>query len=134
MNEDQIFAIFEPNLEERIDQAKERARRIMTKDHKTLADTVLYLQIVLANHYGIPIFDPYFKEKTIDELIFEVEVVNLSKESSAATGSKLLKEDEEGAAGLFDDWAEADLKSGQETQWQQEAQQFMETGKFKGEE
>jgi hypothetical protein len=130
-DKDQIFAMFEPHLEERIDAAKEYARAIMTKQHKTMDDMILYLQITLAKHYGWGIYDPYFKDKTIDQLIFEVEVITMNTQSSPEVASALLKEGGKEAEGLFDDMVEADMKVAMsDDEWKTTAAKFMQTGEF----
>jgi hypothetical protein len=133
-NKEYMIAMLEPETEARIDQAKERAKKIMNREHETLDEIIMYLQIILAQYYHMPIYSEYFKDKTLDELIFEVEIMNLSQQTSTESASKMLTDDKKEAESLFDDWVDEDLKQGNEETWAEEAKNFMETGNFKGEE
>jgi hypothetical protein len=126
---------FEGDLERRIERAKELAQRIVSNDTHGFEESMLAWRFILARHYNLPLFHEYFLERTIDELILEVELLNAVSQSGEQHGSKLLSENKEEAEALFDDWIEEDMKAPpmSEPEWEATSKQFMETGKFKGE-
>jgi hypothetical protein len=127
---DQIMT-FEPYLQERIDAAKEKARKIVAGEVESEKELVEAMVLVLSRHYGLPFFDSYFEDRTFDDLIFEVELLKLSRQSNSEQGSGMLaaasKEEKES---LVDDWVEADMASVNK-QAEEDAKRFMETGNFK---
>lgn len=92
----------EPWLEERIDAAKQKAKLIVDGKINDEDDLRLVFQFVLCQKYNMPIFDPYFTERTLDELMFEV---YLHKEAAAKSDPELAKED---AASFIRDEASKD--------------------------
>jgi vacuolar-type H+-ATPase subunit H len=127
----------ELHLEKRIQEARERANRIVSNQHATFEDNVIYLQAILARHYNMPIFHEYFKNRTIDELIFEIELISAFNKTPESRGQELLKENKEEAASLFDDWAKDDMVEVSQQNFMSDdefskiSQQFMENGEFK---
>jgi hypothetical protein len=80
----------EPYLEQRIEAAKQKAKAIASGKIEDEEDLRLVFQFVLCQKYNIPIFDPYFTERTLDELMFEV---YLHKESSARLDPELANQE-----------------------------------------
>lgn len=130
------YSFLEPFLEERIESAKALARRLADGIIETVDEFELSICIFLSHHYGIPLFDKYFEDRTLDDLIFEAEVIKLQTDGGPR-GSNMLKDKPEEAAGMFDDWIEEDAKDSaamaQNEAFLQDAQKFMETGDFIGE-
>lgn len=80
----------EPYLAERIEAAKKKAKQIIDGKIDDENDLRLVFQFVLCQKYNIPIFSPYFEERTLDELMFEV---YLHKEATIKSDPELAKED-----------------------------------------
>lgn len=80
----------EPYLEERIEAAKQKAKAIVEGKINDEEDLRLVFQFVLCQKYNIPIFDPYFVDRTLDELMFEV---YLHKEVSVKADPELAKQE-----------------------------------------
>lgn len=97
---------FEGNLEIRINAAKQKAEDVYYGKGKTLEEEVTRLQFILAREYQIPLFDAYFLNKTIDDLVFEIEIIKLSKQGSGARVADIMKSEKnkEELSSLFDDW------------------------------
>jgi hypothetical protein len=80
----------EPFLTERIEAAKKKAKQIIDGKIDDESDLRLVFQFVLCQKYNIPIFDEYFEERTLDELMFEV---YLHKEATIKSDPDLSKEE-----------------------------------------
>jgi len=80
----------EPYLAERIEAAKKKAKQIIDGKIDDENDLRLVFQFVLCQKYSIPIFSPYFEERTLDELMFEV---YLHKEATVKSDPELAKEE-----------------------------------------
>jgi hypothetical protein len=80
----------EPYLAERIEAAKKKAKQIIDGKIDDENDLRLVFQFVLCQRYNIPIFSPYFEERTLDELMFEV---YLHKEATVKADPDLAKEE-----------------------------------------
>lgn len=80
----------EPYLNERIEAAKTKAKQIVDGKINDEDDLRLIFQFVLCQKYNIPIFDAYFNERTLDEIMFEV---YLHKESAKKSDPELAKEE-----------------------------------------
>lgn len=80
----------EPYLAERIEAAKKKAKQIIDGKIDDENDLRLVFQFVLCQKYNIPIFSPYFEERTLDELMFEV---YLHKEATIKSDPELAKEE-----------------------------------------
>jgi hypothetical protein len=80
----------EPYLEQRIEAAKQKAKSIVDGKINDEEDLRLVFQFVLCQKYNMPIFDPYFTERTLDELMFEV---YLHKEALAKSDPELVKQE-----------------------------------------
>ncbi len=80
----------EPYLAERIEAAKKKAKQIVDGKIENENDLRLVFQFILCQKYNIPMFSPYFEERTLDELIFEV---YLHRESTKKNDPELAKEE-----------------------------------------
>jgi hypothetical protein len=133
-----MSTFWEPFLEERIEAARQKAQRLRDGIVEIMEEFELSLRVFISTHYTIPLFDTYFEERTLDDLIFEVEVIKL-KQSAAPSGSNTLKENAKEAEGLFDDWIEDDEKKAvglgnvdlKNDPFFNDAKAFMESGEFK---
>lgn len=92
----------EPYLAERIEAAKKKAKQIIDGKIDDETDLRLVFQFVLCQKYNMPIFSPYFEERTLDELMFEV---YLHKEATIKSDPELAKEE---AAGFVREEANKD--------------------------
>jgi hypothetical protein len=105
----------EPYLAERIEAAKKKAKQIIDGKIDDESDLRLVFQFVLCQKYNMPIFDPYFEERTLDELMFEV---YLHKEVAAKADPELAKEEaadyirEEASKDEY--WEDLDIQSDEE--------------------
>lgn len=140
---------FEGDIAKRIEKAKAAARAIVDGSDNSLDGAHFVLRAILSKRYNMPIFHEYFENKSFDELVFEIEIFNALEETNTKRGSNALKENKAEAESLFDDWAEDDApvdpsvtdewtdagttSKGEIKQWDKETEEFMKTGKFKGE-
>lgn len=117
-------------IDERVERAKKRARGLIEGNPETPSDVIYLLRSVLCEYYKKPLFDPYFEERTLDELIFEIElVVNRNKADNVARGSELLKNNPKEAEELFADWDKLDEEGSViDDNFLKAAENFMNTG------
>jgi hypothetical protein len=120
--------VFEPYINERIELAKAKAQKVLTNP-ETEEELLITLRLFLSRHYGMPLYDEYFLKRTLDELIFEIELVRGVVKDSVSKTSELLSSNKQEAEGLFDDWKDADISSSPELD--KAAEEFMKTGNFK---
>lgn len=126
----------EPLLEERIQIAKERARKIANSKLDSEDDLRLYLCYYIGSKYNLPIFSNYFDARTIDELMFEAELLSLKDRPQEQLASDITNEHKEEADALFDDWAEEDqqwveVSNPMTPEFEEMAKKFMQTNEFK---
>ena len=100
------FIGFEGDIEKRIKAAKEKAERVFYGVKTTIEEETLRLQYVISRHYGIPIFDNYFKDRTLDDLIFEIELISLNSTGGEEKMEEIMTtpEKRQELDGIFDDW------------------------------
>ena len=126
----------EPFLEERTEAAQKYARKIAHGTVDNVEEFETFLRWVIGKHYGLPIFDSYFERRTLDELIFEATLISELGKDNVQKTSEVIKENQVEAESLFDDWIKEDLPKPEkpETMFDKEDEEFMKSGKFKGEE
>lgn len=130
-----IFSYKEPHIPERIEAVKDKIHRIIYAqgEYESQEDFELALRILLSREYKIPIFSDYFNNLTLDQLIFEVEVIkNLTMTQEQKT-SEIINENKEEIASLFDDFEESDNEIQQNQEIGNMYKEFMNSGKFAGE-
>lgn len=66
------YQITEPFLQERVEKAKEKAKKMIHGVADSEGDLFLIYSFILAQRYNMPIYSDYFLERSIDELAFEV--------------------------------------------------------------
>ena len=137
--------IFEPDIEERIEAARVSAQKILNGEIEGVEDFRLALRYVISRSKGMGIFDEYFDKRTLDELVFEAELVQAKPRDNVDQASKMLKDKPEEAKDLFADWDAEDAmpvsspaapppEKVEDSQFYKDAVRFMETDEFKDEE
>lgn len=125
----------EPNLENRIKAAKARARKIANQDVQTEDDLRDFLIYYISSKYNLPIFSEYFGNRTIDDLIYEAELLAMKDRPPERVASDITNENKAEADSLFDDWVKEDqwmdLPPPSSEAFDEAAKQFMQTGNFK---
>jgi hypothetical protein len=122
-----------PDLESRIRDAREIAVRVhsgASDDHEEIQLSVIWF---ISRYYKIPIFSAYFQERTLDDLIFEAELIKLESTPRNEMTSNLLNDKKDEAAALFDDMIADEFQDvvPNKEQFDQDAINFMKTGNFK---
>jgi len=127
-----VYDIFDGDLKQRIEKAQEKAQRIISGKTDDREEIMLSIRLVLAEHYNMPLFHKYFEDRTLEDLVLEIEIVTRNKVPGAERGSQLLSDNKEQAEGMFDDWIEEDMSEPpmSDDEWQETAKKFMETGEF----
>lgn len=100
----------EPNIDKRIESAKAKANRIYCNKSETDNETILALRFILCKNRSAlkGIYDHYFDNLTIDELILEIELEKLVRNSDS--GEKQMseiikdKDNKKELENMFDDW------------------------------
>lgn len=125
----------EPNLNDRIEEAKKMAERISSGQVDTNGEFELSLRLIVSKQYNIPLFSEYFDNLTMDQLLLEVELVRLSRMSPEQKASELINSNKEELSGLFDDIEGFDPPpmDPKENEFMKDAMEFMKTGDFKQE-
>lgn len=119
----------EPYLEERIAAAKASARAVF--DGYDESSLIFFFRSLICEARRMGIFDPYFEKRTLDDLVFEVEIIRLARTSKETKASELLKAvPKEEAEGMFDDWVDADTAA-VDSKFDEDAKKFMQSGEFK---
>lgn len=106
------------DYDSRVEAAKTLAEDIYYKRNPTAGNSILFIQVLLAKHYNIPIFSDYFKERTVEELIFELEIINLFRLTPEDRTKELIEKakkstaegDENELKSIFSDWEEERVK------------------------
>lgn len=122
-----------PDLQARIDDAKALANRVSSGTGANEDELIKSMIWFISKYYRIPVFSPYFEDRTLDHLIYESELIALESKPQEVKTSDILNRDKVETEALFDDWAEDDFQevAPQDEQWQKDAAKFMETGAFK---
>lgn len=118
-----IMLHHETYLQQRIELMKKKAQRIKDGIVETDDDFINVLRFRLSQAYNIPFFDTYFSQRTLDDLVFELELLRASVDKTAEV-SESLKAFAESGEDLF-----ADL-SPENDQFMQSAHEFFQTGNF----
>jgi len=127
---------FDPWVEERSEEARAKAKRIFDGEYSNFDDVLFMLKFQISRHYNLPIFDPYFSERTFDDLVFELELINLQRMPAEKRVTETVNANKEEAKEIFDDFTAEDdfvdmplpTKDGK---FENIADQFMKTGEFK---
>jgi hypothetical protein len=125
----------EGDIDDRIKLAKQRAESVYYGHSDVLEDQVMRLQFLLSREYNMPLFSDYFEKRTLDQLIFEMELIKLSREPATDKMSDIMKDEgkKKELESLFDDWTEENTVDLSDTTGYDEEmvfKEFMETGEF----
>jgi hypothetical protein len=125
----------EGDIDDRIKLAKQRAESVYYGHSDVLEDQVMRLQFLLSREYNMPLFSDYFEKRTLDDLIFEMELIKLSREPATDKMSDIMKDEgkKKELESLFDDWTEENTVDLSDTTGYDEEsvfKEFMETGEF----
>jgi len=125
----------EGDIDDRIKLAKQRAESVYYGHSDVLEDQVMRLQFLLSREYNMPLFSDYFEKRTLDDLIFEMELIKLSREPATDKMSDIMKDEgkKKELESLFDDWTEENTVDLSDTTGYDENEvfkEFMETGEF----
>ena len=148
MSEISSFLASESNVENRTKKAKKLAERIFYNNTETEIESIYGLRFKLLQYRPAlkGLFDSYFDNRTLDDLILEIELERLMRLGDNDTRMEEIvrdKANQEELKGMFDDWIEEDNKpKKRQTEWvdvqdkvspedvQKMAEQFMQTGDF----
>jgi hypothetical protein len=120
----------EPFLVERIENAKLSAKKLIDGDFEDEESLKSLIRFRLSRELNKGYFESYFDDRTLDDLVFELELIKLSSRPADSRGSDMLKEAPKEAEALFDDWVEEDNKEAEKS-FENDALQFMNSGEFK---
>jgi hypothetical protein len=128
---------FEEYIDERIEAIKKKISEIVNGNYKTIDELELFLKIVISGYYKIPIFSDFFEKRTLNELLIEAEVIRIRGVSEEESVQEIVKEstkdltedDYKDMFSMFDD-----EMSGNIGNLNQQSNDFLNNGKFIGEE
>lgn len=94
------------DISDRMDEARQKARDIYYGEDLTYESLILRFTFILAREYNMPLFHEYFKERTLEELILEIEMIKLSREPQESKMSEIMNNEEskKELESIFDDW------------------------------
>jgi len=137
------------DIQARMKAAKEKAEKISTGRYDTYEECIMVLQWAISNRRNIPLWSQYFEDLTLDQLVFEYEMIKVSEQSPEDRAQEIVENNQEEMQGLFDDWADEDTSPAQvskewvdsmpesavmsEEEILAEERKFMETGEFEQE-
>lgn len=126
----EIYKHFEPEAEARAISAREMAERIFSGNYKDFDEALMFLRWVISRHYLIPMFDPYFKDRTLDDLVFESELIRLANLPPDKAKTEVVNANKKEAEQIFDDWEDTPEPIQDTAKIDEMAKQFMATDKF----
>lgn len=121
----------EPNLEQRIKKAKDRAKKLVDTDFQNEEDLHWWLVFQLSKYYKMPIYSEYFQDRTMDELMFELSMIQEDNKPKDVKSSEIVNENLEEAQGIFDDFEDEFNQSFSEDEMgflENEGRSFMQNG------
>lgn len=121
----------EPNLEQRIKKAKDRAKKLVDTDFQNEEDLHWWLVFQLSKYYKMPIYSEYFRDRTMDELMFELSMIQEDNKPKDVKASEIVNENLEEAQGIFDDFEDEFNQSFSEDEMgflENEGRSFMQNG------
>ena len=124
---------YEPQIDERVKQAQDRAQRILAGTLESEEDFMYAMILMIDREKRIGMFSDYYKNRTLDELVFEAELVTGKPLSGAEAGQRTLEGASKEAKTELGDWMQKEIEGleGIDDQFAQDAKAFMETGNFK---
>ena len=123
---------FEPNLEQRIEEAKTKAEKVASGMVETEEDLIWLFKSIISEYYKLPIYSEYFEERTTDQLAFEAHLIRAREVPTQEKASSLIQGNmEEAVAAIEQAWNEVDMNINPNEL--DDMKEFMSSGKFKGE-
>lgn len=124
---------FEPDVDERITSAQARAQRILSGVMETEEDFMLAMVVVIDRKRNLGLFSDYYKNRTLDELVFEAEIIRDTALPPAQAGSKVIERAGSEAKEELGNWIEQSISDMMpDNKFMEDAAEFMKTGEFKG--
>lgn len=120
----------EPNMEKRMDAAKELANRLLHAQFEDEREFILAMHWIISRERNIPLFSPYFADRTFDELILEVELIRLSRTPTLETSSATLAAGTDKEKDELFDFMPPD-PTPEDNRFMADAVDFMNSGEFK---
>lgn len=95
------------DISDRMDEARQKAKDIYYGNDLSYDSLILRFTFVLAREYNMPIFHKYFKDRTLEELILEIEMIKLSREPQESKMTQIMNDEEskKELESIFDDWS-----------------------------
>lgn len=124
----------EPHSEERSKAARAKAERVFNANYgDSMEEALLFLRFVISRHYSIPIFSDYFTDRSLDDLIFESELIRLQTVPIEVQKSEVVKSNKEEAESIFpDEWEDVEPPAnGGDQVFNDLATEFMQKNEFK---
>lgn len=131
-----IYTYSEPDFDERMTAAQTHAQKILTGRVDTEEDLFLVLVMIIDREKKMGMFADYYKNRTLDELMFEAEIVQGKISSAADLGNKIINSASTEAKDELGNWLEKQFDPvtlDQNNKFMKDAEEFMKTGNFKGE-
>lgn len=91
----------EPYIMERAEQARLMAERVATGDVSTESEFAMAQIAIIARHLKIGFFDPYFENRTLDELLFEVYLIGAMNDPEGVTRRRAAEKIQESPEQFF---------------------------------
>lgn len=124
--------VFEPFLDDRIEEARKKAQRILMGQAETEEELRYVLIMVIEREKKLGMFSSYYEERTLDELVFEAELTKgVIADPIEAAAETIAKASAEEKAELSMDMANF-FGDNLNEDFLKDAMSFMETGDFKG--
>lgn len=120
---------YEPHTDERVAAAQAKAQRILTGTVETEAEFILALITIIDRDKKLGLFCDYYKNRTLDELVFEAEIVRGKPLEAAEAGHRAIEGAGQDAKTELGDWIEKELTA--DADFMKDAEKFMQTGEFK---
>lgn len=101
---EEIFANLiaqEAFFQERIDYAKEKAKKIINNQLETEQDVIERMKYLISSHFKLPYHSPYFDDLTFDELVLEMMLINEGQKDVETRSGEIIKENREEAEDAF---------------------------------
>lgn len=131
-----VYTYSEPDFDERMTAAQSHAQKILTGKVDTEEDLYLVLVMIIDREKKMGMFSDYYKNRTLDELMFEAEIVQGRISSAAELGNKVINNASTEAKEELGDWLEKQfdpVAMDKNNQFMKDAEEFMKTSNFKGE-
>ena len=96
----------EPDLEERINAAKQRATKIVSGEVENTEDLFARLAVSLSKYYKMPFHSEFFANLTLDEMLLEVFLLTEQEKTPESAIAEAIKDNQDELNDLFKDFGE----------------------------